>query len=49
VRCLFEVCEYMPRCGYTRNEERCMYCDTTLRSLLYDRVKDARDGCVIEE
>jgi hypothetical protein len=26
-----------------------MYCDTTLRSLLYNRVKDARDGCVIKE
>jgi hypothetical protein len=26
-----------------------MYCDTTLRSLLYNRVKDACDGCVIKE
>jgi hypothetical protein len=24
-------------------------CNTMLRSLLYKRVKDARDGCVIEE
>jgi hypothetical protein len=24
-------------------------CNTTFRSLLYNRVKDARDGCVIEE
>jgi hypothetical protein len=49
VRCLFEVCGYMPWYGYTRNEEKCMYCDTTLRSLFYKRVKDARDGYVIKE
>jgi hypothetical protein len=24
-------------------------CNTTFRLLLYNRVKDARDGCVIEE
>jgi hypothetical protein len=26
-----------------------MYCDTTLRSLLYNRVKDACEGYVIKE
>jgi hypothetical protein len=26
-----------------------MYCDTTLRSLLYNRVKDAPDGHVTKE
>jgi hypothetical protein len=49
VRYLIEVCGYMPWYGYTRNEEKCMYCDTTLRSLFYKRVKDARDGYVIKE
>jgi hypothetical protein len=28
VRYLFEVCGYMPYYGYTRDEERCMYCVT---------------------
>ena len=26
-----------------------MYCDTTLRSLLYNRIKDAHDGHVTKE
>jgi hypothetical protein len=28
VRYLIEVCGYIPYYGYTRNEERCMYCVT---------------------
>ena len=27
VRYLIEVCGYMPHYGYTRDEERCMYCE----------------------
>jgi hypothetical protein len=28
VRCLMEVCGYMPQYGYTRNEAKYMYCVT---------------------
>jgi hypothetical protein len=33
---------------YSQRGKMYIYCDTMLRSLLYNRVKDARDGCVIK-
>jgi hypothetical protein len=34
---------------YSRRGKMHVLCNTTLRSLLYNRVKNARDGCVIKE
>jgi hypothetical protein len=34
---------------YSRQEKMYVLCNTTFRLLLYNRVKDARGGCVIKE